>query len=255
MSGYRDFSRYYDNLTFNVDYEKRADYLQSVLSLYGHEAGLTLDLACGTGSLTLALKRRGVDIFGADASRDMLNEAMQKSAEAGLSILYLCQSMEALDLYGTIDTCFCTLDSLNHITEKDKLMAAIDRVALFMNAGGMFVFDVNTVYKHRHILADNTFVYDTDSVYCVWQNSLKENNIVSIELDLFERDGGVYRRRTERFKERAYEISELSEMLESAGFEVLAVYDDMTTHPLSENADRAIFVARIARVRNREQES
>ena len=252
MSGYRDFSRYYDNLTFNVDYDKRADYLQSVLSLYGHSAGLTLDLACGTGSLTLALKKRGVDIFGVDASRDMLNEAMQKAADAEQDILYLCQRMEELDLYGTIDTCFCTLDSLNHITDKEKLRAAIDRVALFMNPGGMFVFDVNTVYKHRHILADNTFVYDTDSVYCVWQNSLKENNIVSIELDLFERDGGVYRRRTERFKERAYEIDELREMLVDAGFEVLGVFDDMTAEPLRDDADRAVFVARIERVRNRE---
>ena len=117
MSGYRSFSRFYDNLTFNVDYEKRADYIQSVLSLYGHDAGLTLDLACGTGSLTLAMKRRGVDIFGVDGSGEMLSEAMAKADDAGESILYLCQRMDRLDLYGTIDTCICTLDSLNHITD------------------------------------------------------------------------------------------------------------------------------------------
>ena len=252
MSGYRDFSRYYDSLTFNVDYVKRADYIQSVLSLYGHEAGLTLDLACGTGSLTVELCRRGIDIFGVDASQEMLSEAMTKAADEGLDILYLCQSMEDLNLYGTIDTCVCTLDSLNHITEKDKLQKAFDRVALFMDHGGMFIFDVNTVYKHQKILADNTFVYDTDSVYCVWQNSLKENNIVNIELDLFECDGRAYYRRTERFKERAYELDELKDMLHKAGFDTQAVYSDMTTEPPADDCDRAVFVARIRDVKNKE---
>ena len=256
MSGYHQFSRFYDNLTFNVDYAKRADVIQSVLSLYGHTWGLTLDLACGTGSMTTLLKQRGVDIFGVDGSEEMLSEAMDKAYDAELSILYLCQRMENLDLYGTIDTCICTLDSLNHITEKAKLQAALDRVGLFMNPGGMFVFDVNTVYKHQKILGDNTFVYDTDAVFCVWQNSLKENNIVSIELDLFEKEGEsgeeIYRRCSERFQERAYEIDELKEMLAHAGFETLAVYRDGSLEPLREDSDRAMFVARIADVKNKE---
>ncbi len=252
MSGYRIFSQFYDNLTFNVDYEKRAEYLQSILSLWGHEPGLALDLACGTGSLTVALKQRGWDIFGVDGSQDMLTVAMDKAYEKELNMLFLCQRMEKLDLYGTIDTCVCTLDSLNHITDQAKLQTAFDRVALFMNPEGLFVFDVNTVYKHQRILADNTFVYDTDEVYCVWQNSLEENNIVRIELDLFEKEGEVYLRRSECFRERAYEIGELKRMLTQAGFETLAVYRDMTTEPLRDDSDRAVFVARIVDVKNAE---
>ena len=252
MGGYHEFSRFYDNLTFNVDYVKRADHIQSVLSLYAHESGLTLDLACGTGTLTTELKKRGVDIFGVDGSMEMLSEAMDKAYDEGLSILYLCQDMENLDLYGTIDTCVCTLDSLNHITDKAKLQRVFDRVALFMNPGGMFVFDVNTVYKHRSILGNNTFVYDTDEVYCVWQNSLEENNIVSIDLDIFEREGESYTRFSESFKERAYEIDELIDMLRKAGFETLGVFSDMTLEPLKDDSDRAVFAARIADVKNKE---
>ena len=252
MSGYHIFSQFYDNLTFNVDYKKRADYIQSVLSLCGHEWGLTLDLACGTGSLTVELKRRGVDIFGIDGSYDMLSIAMDKAYDEGLEMLFLCQQMENLDLYGTIDTCICTLDSLNHITDRQKLQQVFDKVALFMNPDGYFIFDVNTVYKHRNILSNNTFVYDTDSVYCVWQNSLKENNIVNIDLDLFEREGETYRRHSEHFKERAYEIGELKEMLSKSGFEIKGIFNDMTTDPLSDTADRAVFAARIIEAKNRE---
>ena len=252
MSGYHIFSQFYDNLTFNVDYKKRADYIQSVLSLCGHEMGLTLDLACGTGSLTVELKRRGVDVFGIDGSYDMLSKAMDKAYDEELEMLFLCQKMENLDLYGTIDTCICTLDSLNHITDKEKLQQVFDRIALFMNPDGYLLFDVNTVYKHQKILSNNTFVYDTDDVYCVWQNSLKENNIVSIELNLFEREGDSYRRHSEYFKERAYEIEELKEMLKKSGFEILGIYNDMTTEPLSDTADRAVFVAKIIEAINRE---
>ena len=202
--------------------------------------------------MTLALKERGWDIFGVDGSQDMLSIAMDKAYDKGLSVLFLCQKMEALDLYGTIDTCISTLDSLNHITDKATLQAAFDKVALFMNPGGLFVFDVNTVYKHQKILGNNTFVYDTDEVYCVWKNSLKENNIINIELDLFEKADGVYTRHSERFKERAYEIDELKEMLKKAGFETLAVYRDMTTDALTDDSDRAVIVARIVEVKNKE---
>ena len=121
-----------------------------------------------------------------------------------------------------------------------------------MNSGGYFVFDMNTVYKHREILGNNTFVYDTDQVFCVWQNSLKENNIVNIELDLFEREDGVYYRQSEHFKERAYETDEVKRMLAQAGFTVRAVYADMTTEPLKENSDRAVFVAEMVEAKNAE---
>ena len=176
----------------------------------------------------------------------MLSVAMDKAYDEELQVLFLCQQMEQLDLYGTIDTCVCTLDSLNHITDPEQLQKVFDRVALFMNPDGTFVFDVNTVYKHQQILANNTFVYDTDSVFCVWQNSLKENNIINIELDLFESRGrGYTRRSSEHFNERAYEIDELTKMLTKAGFEDIKVFHDMTTQPLRDDSDRAVFVARI----------
>ena len=112
---YEVFADYYDRLTENVEYKARAEYILSLLEKFSHEAGLTLDLACGTGSLTLELKKLGVDIYGIDSSPDMLSVAHQKADEAGEEILYLCQKMQSIDLYGTIDTCLCTLDSINHI--------------------------------------------------------------------------------------------------------------------------------------------
>ncbi len=169
MPSYEVFAEFYDSLTDNAEYRERADYIVELLQKnHNHSMGLTLDLACGTGTLTILLKELGVDVYGVDASSDMLSIAQQKSFEKGLDILFLCQRMEQLDLWGTFDTCVCTLDSLNHITDYQTFKQAIGRVARFTEDNGIFVFDVNTVYKHREILRDNTFVYETDEVFCVW---------------------------------------------------------------------------------------
>lgn len=253
MSGYQSFAEFYDGLMEDARYSDRCDYLLELLKRHGHEAGITLDLACGTGSLTIELKKRGVDVYGVDASVDMLSEAMQKSLEQGFNILFLNQKMQELDLYGTVDTCVCTLDSINHITDSKTLEKVFDRVGLFMNSGGLFAFDVNTVYKHKEVLGNNAFVIENDRVFCAWQNTLAENNIVEIDLDFFEEDNGVYYRHSESFAERAYSDDELREMLEKAGFTVEAVYGDFSFEPPKPDEQRVIYVARMKNSRNSEQ--
>lgn len=252
MPGYVSFARFYDGLMEDAQYEKRCDYLIEIAKRHNHSLGLTLDLACGTGRITRELYRRGVDVYGIDGSADMLSEAMQKSAEEGMDILYLRQKMQKLNLYGTIDTCVCTLDSINHMVNADDVRKTFDRVGLFMNSGGLFIFDVNTVYKHRKILADNTFVIENDNVYCVWQNNYREDDIVDISLDFFEEENGVYYRSGESFSERAYDDVALREMLEAAGFEVEAVYGDLSFEKPLEDEQRVVYVARMKISRNRE---
>ena len=188
MTNYGYFASFYDELTNNVRYEKTARYILSLAEHYNHDMGLTLDLACGTGSLTVLLKKMGIDIYGIDASAEMLSIAQEKALSQEIhGMLFLCQKMQNLDLFGTIDTCICTLDSINHITNSKELQKAFDKVSFFMNPKALFIFDVNTLYKHQSVLGDNTFVYDTENVYCVWQNTLlKDRRTVDISLDFFE---------------------------------------------------------------------
>ncbi len=245
MSSYSVFARYYDALTENVEYPRRADYLLALMKRLGHVPGLALDLACGTGSLTLELFRRGVDIYGADASVDMLSEARQKCAEAGADILFLCQKMQSLDLYGTVDTVICTLDSLNHLCGREEVQAAFSRVSFFMDPGGWFLFDMNTPYKHEKVLGNSTFVYDMEDVFCVWQNRCTpSSHKVDIQLDFFERDGQVYRRSAEHFAEWAYPVEEVKAMLEKAGFGEIHVYNELTFDRPEPDSQRLVYAAR-----------
>ncbi len=202
-----------------------------------------MDLACGTGSLSFELADLGYDVIGADASYDMLAEAMSKNAEREKPLLFLCQKMQELDLYGTVDAVICALDSLNHITEKEEAAEVFKRVSLFLDKDALFIFDVNTVYKHEKILANETFVYDCDDVYCVWQNKFDEKTYsVDITLDFFNEENGVYYRSGESFTERAYSHDEIMQFAEKAGMELTALFEgDTFNKPLS-TTQRAVYV-------------
>lgn len=238
---YEIFAEFYDSLMENAEYDKRADYYQQILADNGIKSGILADLGCGTGSMSIRMHNKGFDVIGIDPGIGMLMQARQKTA--GTDILLLNQSMEELDLYGTIDCAISTLDCINHLESKENVLTAFKKVSLFMNKGGIFAFDVNTVFKHRNKLADNAYIFENDKVFCAWQNSLNDDDSVDITLDFFEEDEGAYYRETERFTERAYPIEELKQMLEEAGFTVKSIYDDMTFSPVKEDSERAVFVA------------
>ncbi len=245
MSGYNAFAEVYDKLTDNIEYKKRADYVSALFDRYGVRGKEPiLDLACGTGSLTIELAKLGYDMIGVDSSYAMLSQAQNKKYEENVDVLFLCQDMTELDLYGTISGAVCMLDSLNHLDSAEDVKRTIEKVGLFMEHGGIFIFDVNTIYKHREILGNNTFVYDCDDVYCVWQNSLNDDDSVDISLDIFERKDGAYYRSGEEFSERAYPIGRYKKWLGDAGFELLHIYDEMSDRELNDQTQRAVFVAR-----------
>ena len=226
MPSYLSFARFYDGLMQDACYEKRCDYILKLAERFGHDMGITLDLACGTGTLTRLLKKRGVDVFGIDYSMEMLSEAMQSASEEGLDILFLRQKMQSIDLYGTINTCVCTLDSINHLTKIEDVAKTFDRVGLFMDNDGLFIFDVNTPEKLQAM--DGQVVLDEDDdVYCVWRGEFdRQTNICSYGMDLFQRQGSVWRRSFEEHREYAYSQEQLLDYLRETGFCRIEVYGD-----------------------------
>lgn len=245
MNGYQDFASVYDLLTDDISYPKRATYFDSLIQQFGNgKRGILLDLACGTGSLSEEMAALGYDVIGCDSSPEMLSFAQNKQFESHSSITYLCQPMEQLDLYGTVDSAICALDSLNHITEKDTLQTVFSRVSLFLDPDGVFVFDLNTPFKHRNILKDQTFVYDYDEVYLVWRNTLCEDDIIQINLDFFRWDGTAYQRYQESFAERAYSDEEIEIMLQKAGLCLCKRYLADTLEPPLPDTQRVVYIAK-----------
>ena len=242
---YENFAETYDILMNDVDYKSRTEYLLKLFKNPGKIPPLLLALACGTGGFSNCFAKKGIEVIGVDMSEEMLAKAGENSAEMGTDVLFLCQKAEELDLYGTVDGAICCMDSLNHITNIKNLTAAVNKVSLFLEKDCLFIFDVNTEYKHRNILGDNTFVVEEDGVFCVWQNSYQADRLTTdISLDFFIEQDGHYIRSSEDFSERAYTESELSEILRKAGLSTVAIYDDMTYNPPTDKSERVIYVTK-----------
>ncbi len=239
MSAYRRFAAWYDQLLAPVDYPARAAYLLALFARHaGRRPASLLDLACGTGTLTRLLANEGVDMVGVDASPDML--AVARAAEpAKTDVLWVCQDLRELDLYGTAQGAVCTLDGINHLTPAG-LAALFDRLQYFLDPGGLFIFDCNTPYKHQTVLANNTFVYQLPDVYCVWQNRT-EGVRTAMTLDFFESaPDGRYARYTEHVTEQAYTAPELAAA--APRFTLIAAYHDGTLEPPAPETQRVVYV-------------
>ncbi|MGN0171900.1 MAG: class I SAM-dependent DNA methyltransferase [Acutalibacteraceae bacterium] len=241
MNGYRELAQMYDRL-METDYEALADHLLSLFARHASVPRTLLDLACGSGRLTAALAARGKDMIGVDRSPDMLSYAQQQT---GGQALLLCQDMCALDLRDTVDGAVCTMDSLNHLTKTAEIAAVLDRLRLFIAPGGLFIFDVNTPYKHRAVLGDNTFVFEQPDLMAVWQNRfLARTCEVQMTLDFFcAQADGTYVRTGDCVRERAYTLATWRRLLKAAQFDILAVYDGMTVSPPGALCERWTIVA------------
>ena len=219
MGSYESLAACYDGLTYDVDYSAWADYVEKHFARRGLPGRTVLDLACGTGSLTRELAQRGYEMIGVDQSGDMLAQAAEKNRKVeGIPPIFLCQPMEKLDLYGTIDACVCCLDSVNYVTRPDKLRRAFARVHLFLAPGGVFLFDVNTPEKLER-MDGQVFLDETEDTYCVWRAQYdRRSRVCSYFMDLFrlDRESGQWERGEELHRERAYTLEELTSYLEQA---------------------------------------
>lgn len=237
MNSYKTFAQFYDELTDNVDYKVRSDYISNFFSRYSNGGNKVLDLACGTGTMTALLCEKGYDVTGIDLSCDMLSLASSKC-----DARFICADISDFDINEKFDYCICLLDSINHLNDVDDVNACFNCVYDSLNEDGLFIFDVNTIYKHNNILADNTFVFDNDGYFLSWDNEQMEDNVIRILLDFFVYNGKNYDRFSEEFYEKAYEIDELKSMLKN--FEIIGIYDELTENSPKANSERVFFVCK-----------
>ena len=244
MSSYQTFAYLYDELTQNVEYEKRCDYILSFLEKNGIKSGTVLDLACGTGSMSIPFMKKGYNIIGLDYSEEMLEIASNRLSEVGNNFSLLKTKMQEFELPEKADACICCLDSINHLNNIDDVQSTFKNVYDSLNKNGLFVFDVNTVYKHNEVLADNTFVFDEEDYYLVWDNEAVDDRTVRILLDMFLFNGESYDRFSEEFEETAYSVEELSNLLNKIGFVDIKIYDELSYDEPKNDSERLYFVCK-----------
>ncbi len=249
MKSYEALAKVYDKLNGEVDYAAIAAFYEKVFSCYGITPELVLDLGCGTGSMTLELAARGYDMIGVDASAEMLTKAYERMYSRGQGgILFLQQDMRSFELYGTVGAVVSTLDCVNYLTGDGDIDRCFALVHNYLDPDGVFVFDVNTPYKFKHVYGDNAYILEEEdgSAYCGWQNDYDEQSgLCRFLLSVFaEEKDGRYTRADEEQTERCYGRETLIAALEKAGFADICFYGDTDLGAPHAETERWFIAAR-----------
>lgn len=276
MRAYTGFANVYDKFMDNVPYDTWSEYLISLLKEFGVDDGLVLELGCGTGSITRRLASHGYDMIGIDNSEEMLEiarekemdfmmESMEELAEEEVDedgngdyiqgILYLEQDMREFELFGTVRAVVSICDSMNYITKEEDLVKVFQLVNNYLDAGGMFIFDLNTVYKYKTILGDTTIAENREDCSFIWENFYHENEMINeydvtiykkaeLLLEDDEDTSELYERFSETHYQKAYELQTIKSLLEKAGMEFVTAYDACTKDAPKENSERIYVIAR-----------
>lgn len=246
MEAYTGFAAVYDTFMDNIPYGEWCGYLKKLLRRYGTGEGIVLDLGCGTGSLTELLASEGYDMIGIDNSEEMLQIAMEKRIDSGKDILYLCQDMREFELYGTVAAVISVCDCMNYILDPEDLTRVFRLVNNYLDPGGVFIFDLNTVYKYREIMGDSVIAEEREDCCFIWDNQYEEEERINIyDLSLFVREKeDLYRRYHETHYQRAYSLDEVKTAIAKAGMEFVAVYDAFTEQEPKADSERIYVIAR-----------
>ena len=240
----------YDAVNGEIDYKLWADFFETLVERE-YRSGrpeLVLDLAAGTGRMTIELAHRGYDMTGVDISPEMLDLARAAAEREGVSdrILWLCQDMTEFELYGTVDFAVSCLDSINHLTTRGELRSTFSLVHNYLIPDGLFFFDINGRGKFEHIYADRTYALETEDSFCVWQNDYNpKSRLCDFYITLFHKNrDGAYDRHEDSDTERMYTIKQISRALSETGFELIGAYSDFDFTPATDDCDRIYFAAR-----------
>ena len=247
MEAYSSFAQVYDMFMDNVPYEEWSRYLIGLLKEYGIEDGLVADLGCGTGKITRLLSDAGYDMIGVDNAAEMLEIAREiQEDEERDDIWYLLQDMRELELSGEVNAMVSICDSMNYILEEEDLKEVFLRVKEYLQTGGIFIFDMNTLHKYRDMIGETTIAENRDEGSFIWDNYFYEDEMVNeYELTLFIREeNGLFRKYEETHYQRAYELDTVKRLIEEAGLKFVTAYDAFTKEPVNRDSERMYIIAR-----------
>lgn len=244
---YRNLASVYDFLMQDIDYEAWAKYIVELTQQHDAPGNNILDLGCGTGKISVLLAQKGFNIIGVDNSVEMLTEAEQKFRNSNITPKLYKQDIRNLNIKEKVDIVISTFDTFNYLLTKEDLLKVFSNIYEVLNPKGLLVFDINTYYYLKEVLANNIFTYNTSELVYLWENEFCEKQFISqMNLTFFvqEKKKDKYLRFNEEHEQRAFKTSEIKELLTRAMFKQINTYGKLSfSNPKSEE-EKIFFIAR-----------
>jgi len=232
---------YYDHLMRAVPYRRWVDYVEALLRKHQVQPRTVLDLACGTGQVGMEMLRRGYQVVGVDLSEPMVQQCCEQNPPLPAAVM----DAQQLGLAPNhLDLVVSLYDSLNYILEPEGLQSCFAGVNRGLRTGGLFIFDLNTERALRLGLFSQNNLATDDPLQYVWKSSWDgQKKLCRIDMWFQWRGDGEPVEFTETHYERAYDQSQVRQMLQQAGFHSTEVYNAYTFCPPTRRSNRIFCVA------------
>ncbi|MEK3991267.1 MULTISPECIES: class I SAM-dependent DNA methyltransferase [Robertmurraya] len=244
---YGKFAYLYDELMKDVPYDEWVSIVTEKWSKYQCKGKKLLDLACGTGELSVRFAKAGFEVTGVDLSADMLTVAHMKAETNGLKLPFYQQNMVELDLYERFDIIGIFCDSLNYLQTEEEVLETFEKVYNLLDEDGLLLFDVHSVHKIMNIFMNQTFTHDDEDICYIW-NCFQGEYPISIEHELtffvHDDESGKYDRYDEFHSQRTFPVDVYKNWLEASGFYVLETFSDFRDDHITSEAERIFFLAK-----------
>lgn len=241
---YGEFAKIYDELiNEDINYDDMVKRILEICNSYNIKYDDYLDVACGTGNVTIRIAKYFKNVYGVDLSEDMLVEAFDKFKNAKIKGKIICQDMTELSLNKSFDLITSVLDSTNYITDINDIKSYFIGIYNHLKDDGLFIFDINSYYKLSEILGNNIYTYSEEDVFYTWENVF-ENDILSMFLTFFVKRGDLYERFEEEHFERAYTEKQLENILSSVNLEVIGKFDGYSHKNVQANSERIVYLVK-----------
>ncbi len=239
-------ANFYDQLMIEAPYDKWKTFTEEMIKQSEKTVESIADLGCGTGQITTRLAREGYKMTGVDFSSDMLSIAEQRASNDNLPIQWIHQDLRFLDGINNLDMAISYCDVMNYITEEDELLTVFKRVANALKPGGLFIFDIHSLYHVQYNFVNQTFADVTDDLSYIWFCSEgEEQGEMYHDLTFFVKEQGAYTRFDESHHQRTFPIDFYSQLLTAAGFEMKHLSADFSlkNENIDEQSERIFIVA------------
>ena len=244
MDKYTSLAKLYDSFSVDAPSDRWGAYITSMLEKYTIKHGAkVLDIACGTGKITLELYKRGYSVKALDSSEEMLEVAAMRFANAGARIPVICQDIREINIHGSVDAVVCINDGINYLTENSDVMETFKSVCSALTPGGVFLFDISTKHKLRSMHEKSYFEENDEGLY-IWQSEYDENSdILTMDLSLYTHyEDDLYEKSLETHRQKAHSIQTLEKMLNESGFGDTKYYECFTETAPTDDCDRIQFL-------------
>jgi len=225
---YTEFAKYYDRLESQYrNYQQESEWLIGILEK--HNCVDVIDVSCGTGSHLALLQKEDLNLYGIDASNQMVQLAKKKLAHGKETSLSLADFLHIPFRKEAFDASLCMYWSLAGLNQ-NLVKYLFSEVASVLKSGGIFVFDTENSEGIKESLLDSPFLdaFFTDSDENV--AIIRANFSTKVDSDLVDwrayyllEQGGVSELRTDRMNLRFYSKSQLELLLRETGFRTLQV--------------------------------